>query len=186
VTTARLFVALAPPDDAKNELDHALQPVYAAQPGLRVNRIEDWHITLAFLGEQPLDVIPALRTSLADVAKTTRPLELRMQSAGQFDNRVLWTGIHGDTEGLRELSEKTRKAVRDTGVDFEERTLRPHLTLARARRGDPDGAARAAAALEGFSGRPWHTRCLHLVGSNIGRGPGLIFYRDLEAWPLDG
>ncbi len=40
----------------------------------------------------------------------------------------------------------------------------------------------AAAGLGAFSGRPWRTARLHLVGSNIGRGPGPIHYRDIEAW----
>lgn len=40
----------------------------------------------------------------------------------------------------------------------------------------------AAAGLTGFVGRPWWTERLHLVGSNIGRGPGPIRYRDIEAW----
>ncbi|MFC9491140.1 2'-5' RNA ligase family protein, partial [Streptomyces hydrogenans] len=52
--TIRVFIALAPPDDAKDELARALAPAYAAHPGMRWNRIEDWHITLAFLGELPV------------------------------------------------------------------------------------------------------------------------------------
>ncbi|KAA0940452.1 2'-5' RNA ligase family protein, partial [Streptomyces apricus] len=54
------FIALAPPDDAKDELAHALGPAYAAHPGLRWNRIEDWHITLAFLGELPVRTVQRL------------------------------------------------------------------------------------------------------------------------------
>ncbi|MYW05325.1 RNA 2',3'-cyclic phosphodiesterase, partial [Streptomyces sp. SID3343] len=49
-----------------------------------------------------------------------------------------------------------------------------------------DGIAAAADALAGFAGRPWPARRLHLVGSNIGRGPGPIHYRDIDAWPLHG
>ena len=57
-STVRVFVALAPPDDAKAELASALQPVYEKYPHLRWNRIEDWHITLAFLGELPVTAVP--------------------------------------------------------------------------------------------------------------------------------
>ncbi len=67
------FIALAPPDHAKNELAHALSPAYAAHPGLRWNRIEDWHITLAFLGELPIQAVQRLRSPLADLA-AARPL----------------------------------------------------------------------------------------------------------------
>lgn len=66
--TLRAFIALAPPDDAKDELALALRPVYATHPRLRQNRIEDWHITLAFLGEQSLTTVQQLRQPLAGLA----------------------------------------------------------------------------------------------------------------------
>ncbi|MET9181321.1 hypothetical protein ABZX88_24280 [Kitasatospora aureofaciens] len=33
-----------------------------------------------------------------------------------------------------------------------------------------------------FVGRQWPAERLQLVGSNIGRGPGPIRHRDIEAW----
>lgn len=59
--TVRVFIALAPPDEAKDELARELRPAYEAYPTLRQNRIEDWHITLAFLGELPAAAVPPLR-----------------------------------------------------------------------------------------------------------------------------
>ncbi len=56
--TVRAFIALAPPDDAKDELAEALGPAYETYPRMRWNRIEDWHITLAFLGELPVATVP--------------------------------------------------------------------------------------------------------------------------------
>ncbi|WP_406294472.1 RNA 2',3'-cyclic phosphodiesterase [Embleya sp. NBC_00888] len=184
--TVRLFVALAPPDDAKDELARALRPVYAAHPRLRWNRIEDWHITLAFLGEVALDVVEALRAPLAEVAASTRPVELELRGAGQFDERVLWSDVRGDLAALHTLADAVRGVVRAGGVVSADRPLRAHLTLARARRDNPDGIGAAARELEDFLGRRWSARRLHLVGSNFGRGPGPIHYRDVDAWPLAG
>ncbi|MYW00166.1 RNA 2',3'-cyclic phosphodiesterase, partial [Streptomyces sp. SID3343] len=138
-STVRLFVALAPPDDAKHELERALRPVYAAHPRLRWNRIQDWHITLAFLGEVAVDVVAALRPPLAEVAASGRPVTLDLRGTGQFDDRVLWTGVGGDVEGLHALATAVRGAIEDAGVAFEDRPLRAHLTLARARRDNLDG-----------------------------------------------
>ncbi|MFJ2592624.1 RNA 2',3'-cyclic phosphodiesterase [Streptomyces erythrochromogenes] len=181
-STVRVFIALAPPDDAKEELARALRPAYAAFPGMRWNRIEDWHITLAFLGELPVGTVPLLRPPLADLAAARRPLELALSGGGHFDERVLWTGVDGDLEGLHLLASEVRAVVKECGVPFEDRPLRPHLTLARTRRNDPACVVEAAAGLGTFSGRRWRTARLHLVGSNIGRGPGPIHYRDIEAW----
>ena len=180
-----MFVALAPPDEAKDELASALQPVYESHPHLRWNRIEDWHITLAFLGELPVTAVPILRPVLDRLAASRPPLWLGLNGGGHFDDRLLWSGIGGDLDGLRLLAEEVGSVVRAGGVAFQERPLRPHLTLARARRGEQAGILSAAAGLDDFVGRPWQAERLHLVGSNIGRGPGVIRYRDIEAWPFD-
>ncbi|MET9886167.1 RNA 2',3'-cyclic phosphodiesterase [Streptomyces sp. NPDC006430] len=185
-TTVRVFIALAPPDDAKEELARALRPAYAAYPHMRWNRIEDWHITLAFLGELPAATVPLLRPPLADLAATRRPLTLALRGGGHFDERVLWSGIGGDLEGLHLLATDVRTVVKECGIALEDRPLRPHLTLARSRRGDTSCTVEAAAGLAAFRGRHWQAERLHLVGSNIGRGPGPIHYRDIEAWDFDG
>ncbi|MER5951867.1 RNA 2',3'-cyclic phosphodiesterase [Streptomyces sp. NPDC001904] len=183
-TTQHAFIALAPPDDAKNELAHALSPAYAAHPDLRWNRIEDWHITLAFLGELPVRTVQRLRSPLADLAAVRPSLELALIGGGHFDERVLWSGIEGDLDGLHELAEAVRERVRDCGVDFAERPLRPHLTLARARRYDNASVTAAAACLDGFTGRLWRTERLHLVGSTTRGHAGPRRYQDIDAWPL--
>ncbi|MEV8535478.1 RNA 2',3'-cyclic phosphodiesterase [Streptomyces sp. NPDC051211] len=184
--TVRVFIALAPPDDAKEELAHELEPAYHAYPRMRWNRIQDWHITLAFLGELPVTAVPLLRQPLADLAAIRRPVQLAMHGGGHFDERVLWSGIQGDLEGLHLLASEVRTLVKECGIAFEDRPLRPHLTLARSPRNDPSCVVEAAAGLAEFTGRRWHSERLHLVGSNVGRGPGPIRYRDIEAWPFGG
>ncbi|AWZ09094.1 MULTISPECIES: RNA 2',3'-cyclic phosphodiesterase [unclassified Streptomyces] len=184
--TVRLFVALAPPDEAKDELARALRPAYEAYPHMRWNRIEDWHITLAFLGELPVGAASLLQPPLAELAAARGPVRLGLRGGGHFGERVLWSGIDGDVDGLHLLATDVRAVVKECGIPFEDRPLRPHLTLARARRNDASSAVEAAAGLAGFTGRPWPTERLHLVGSNIGRGPGAIHYRDIEAWNLGG
>ncbi|MFC9294144.1 RNA 2',3'-cyclic phosphodiesterase [Streptomyces sp. NPDC057011] len=180
--TVRVFIALAPPDDAKDELARELHPAYEAYPRMRWNRIEDWHITLAFLGELPVATVPLLQAPLADLAATRRPVELALRGGGHFDERVLWSGIDGDLDGLHRLADDVRALVKECGVPFEGRPLRPHLTLARSGRQDQSSVVEAATGLTSFAGRRWRAERLHLVGSNFGRGPGPIRYRDIEAW----
>ncbi|MFF9571045.1 RNA 2',3'-cyclic phosphodiesterase [Streptomyces sp. NPDC014685] len=182
--TVRVFIALAPPDHAKEELARELRPAYGTHPRMRWNRVEDWHITLAFLGELPVGTVPLLRPPLAGLAADHQPLRLALRGSGNFDDRVLWSGIEGDLDGLHMLAADVRTTVKNCGVAFTERPLRPHLTLARARRGDRSSVGEIAEGLAGFTGRQWHTERLHLVGSNVGRSRGPIHYRDIEAWPL--
>ncbi|MFD9542310.1 RNA 2',3'-cyclic phosphodiesterase [Streptomyces sp. NPDC060022] len=182
--TVRVFIALAPPDPAKEELARELRPAYDTHPQMRWNRIEDWHITLAFLGELPAETVPLLRSPLAELAAHHRPPHLALRGSGSFDDRVLWSGIEGDLDELHMLAADVRTAVKSCGVAFEDRLLRPHLTLARARRGDRSSAVEIAAGLTGFAGHRWPAERLHLVGSNVGRSSGPIHYRDIEAWAL--
>ncbi|WP_229898227.1 RNA 2',3'-cyclic phosphodiesterase [Streptomyces finlayi] len=180
--TTRVFVALAPPDPAKDELARALRPAYAAYPRMRWNRIEDWHLTLAFLGEQPVSAVDLLRAPLAELAASREALTFALTGGGHFDERVLWSGVEGDTDALHLLAGEVRALVKGCGIVFEERRLRPHLTLARARRDDPASVVEVAGSLSGFAGMRWPAARLHLVASNVGRGPGPIRYRDVESW----
>ncbi|MFD0412511.1 RNA 2',3'-cyclic phosphodiesterase [Streptomyces sp. NPDC127108] len=184
--TVRVFIALAPPDDAKQELARELGPAYRAHPRMRWNRIEDWHITLAFLGEVPRATVPELCPPLAVLAAAHRPLTLALRGGGHFDERVLWSGVDGDLDELALLATTVRAVVKECGIGLVERPFRPHLTLARARRDTPSCAVEAAAGLGGFTGRRWQAERLHLVASNFGRGPGPIRYRDVDAWSFDG
>ncbi|MDG4859886.1 RNA 2',3'-cyclic phosphodiesterase [Streptomyces sp. T-3] len=184
--TVRVFIALAPPDDAKQELAERLGPAYAAYPLMRWNRIEDWHITLAFLGELAVETVPLLHPHLENLAATHRPLTLALNGGGHFDERVLWSGIDGDLDRLQRLAADVRAAVKECGIAFADRPLHPHLTLARARRTTPTCVVKAASSLTGFTGRQWPAERLHLVGSNVGRGPVPIRYRDIAAWKFTG
>ncbi|OON80651.1 RNA 2',3'-cyclic phosphodiesterase [Streptomyces tsukubensis] len=184
--TVRVFIALAPPDPAKEELARALRPAYDTHPQMRWNRVEDWHITLAFLGELPVGTVPLLRPPLAGLAAGHRSPRLSLRGGGDFDDRVVWSGIDGDLDALHSLAAGVRGAVKSCGVALEPRPLRPHLTLARARRGDLTSAGEIAEGLAGFTGRRWPAERLHLVGSDFGRGGGPIRYRDIAAWPLGG
>ncbi len=177
-------MALAPPDDAKEELAQALWSASAGSPQLRWNRIEDWHITVAFLGELSSTAVPLLRSVLADTAASHPALQLGLRGAGHFDGRLLWSGVDGDLEGLQRLAADVRDQVASCGIAFRDRPLYPHLTLARARRGDPASVPQTAAGLAGFVGRAWRAERLHLVGGAIGHGPGPVRYRDIEAWRL--
>ncbi|MET9904207.1 RNA 2',3'-cyclic phosphodiesterase [Streptomyces sp. NPDC006446] len=181
-TSVRVFIALAPPDHAKEELARQLRPAYETFPHMRWNRMEDWHITLAFLGELPVETVPLLRPPLAALAADEQPLSLALRGSGTFDDRVLWSGIDGDLDELHRLAAAVRTAVKDCGIAFEDRPLRPHLTLARARRGDRSSAGEIAQGFAEFTGHRWAAERLHLVGSNLGRSPGPIHYRDIEAW----
>jgi 2'-5' RNA ligase len=183
--TVRLFVALTPPPDAITELWTASEALRTEQPELRWALPDQWHLTLAFLGEVGEEATSNLVERMGRVAARHPPLVLSLGGAGRFGNRVLWIRVRGETDRLRCLSASVRAAARRARLHVEDRPYRPHLTLARAR----DGAdlQPAVAALAGFEGRVWAADELRLVRSHLGAGPGGTARHEPHAsWPLRG
>jgi len=65
----RLFVAVALPVHAADELDDAVAPLRQSWPVLRWTGRDAWHLTLAFLGEVPepvsIRLVPRLERAAA-------------------------------------------------------------------------------------------------------------------------
>lgn len=184
----RLFVAVRVPDPAADELLAALGPLRVLAPELRWVGQDRLHLTLAFLGRVPGSREEDLRARLERAAGRHPPPVLRISGAGRFGDRVLFARPAGDLDGLRRLAASVRAAARRTGLPQEERTWRPHVTLARS----PQGADRAdlrpvAEGLAGYEGSRWTADRIHLVGSVPASEPRRPpRYVDVGTWPLTG
>src|SRR4051812_5699867 len=181
----RLFVAVTPPRDAVDTLAARVQQLRADWPQLRWVPVEQWHLTLAFLGEVAESVLPRLEHKLANAARRSTAMTLRFGGAGTFPERgaprVLWTSVDGDTTELTAAARNVADAARAAGVDVERRRYRAHLTLARVRPGAPVDAAALVAALSSYAGPSWSADELHLVRSHLGPS---VRHEVVSSWPL--
>ena len=179
----RLFVSIQPPPDVLAALDSELGRARAVAPhGLRWTRPEKWHLTLAFLGEVPDDDVPALTAGLAAVVDDA-PMSLRLAGGGCFGTRVLWVGLAGDVHALRRLAADIAAAAGAAGVQLEEKSFRPHLTLARAGKEKADLRS-AAAELAQVVGPVWDVDAVHLMRSRLSAGPGgTALHEPIATWP---
>jgi 2'-5' RNA ligase len=179
----RLFVAAFPPPEVVADLTGALAGLAmarAAERGaVRLTPHEQWHLTLAFLGEVPDEQVPDARQAVAACAAATpEPLTLRIAGTGSFTagraaggpggTTVVWAGLHGDTAQLGALAERLRTGLRAAHLPFDPRPYRPHLTLARV----PDRFPAADLAadlsqLQPYRSPPWRVDALHLVRSTL-------------------
>ncbi len=161
----RLFAALMLPDTAREHLVTALRPLRS--PELRWTDPDNWHLTLAFYGNQPNDAL-AVTERLAQAAALHGPLNLELSGAGSFDRRTLWIGVGGDVAELRGV-------MADCLLDPGERhRQRAHLTVARAgaRTRDPWLVADHAHALSVYRGPAFTASEVQLVESHLGSGRG--------------
>ena len=187
----RLFVAVVPPPEALGHLGAAVTEARAREAAvlgaeaLRWSRPDTWHLTLAFLGEVADRLVPELERRLRRGAARHPAADVALTGAGRFDGRVLWIGFSGEVTGLKRLAASVQAASRRAGAGVDERPLRPHITLARAR--DPLDLRPAVAALAGYAGPPWTAHEIVLVRSRLGGGPGrTALHEEVGRHPLAG
>ncbi|KUJ69823.1 2'-5' RNA ligase [Streptomyces albus subsp. albus] len=186
----RLFAAAHPPPDALAALTAAVGALRTL-PGadrLRWTGEPGWHFTLAFYGEVPDELVPELRERLGRAAHRSRPHTLRLAGGGRFAHRVLWVGADGEVEVMSHLADSATAAGRRIGLDMEQRSYTPHLTIARSRVPHTDLAG-FAAALADFETAAWTEGELHLVRSRLPGGGvrgAQPRYETVGSWPLGG
>lgn len=129
--TARLFTALWPSAAVRAAL-LTQRARWVLPAGARPVAPAKLHITLHFLGSQPVELIPALRGALAGPVV---PFELQLDRAEVWPNGVALLAPAEPPAALDVVHHAQADALRALGLKVERRRYRPHLTLARDARG---------------------------------------------------
>jgi len=161
----------------------------AAQAGLPCGKPvapENFHITVAFLGEHPEPLVEDIHLALENLR--TPAFDLMLSGVGLFGNerpRVFYAGVQPEP-GLSRLRAKVLRAARTTGLTLPRERFNPHVTLARFNSGLTGELAQEmrdfAARRMNFAAGPFAVREFLLIRSMLGRtGP---VYEELAAYPL--
>ena len=127
--TARLFLGLELNDEARRALDSVRRSLETEGVTGKFHAPSLYHLTLVFLGNLPLDAVPALKEIMN--ALPAAPFELTLSSLGTFKNgSILWAGVK-DCPELMEYRRRLADSLQAAGFSFEEGEYRPHITLAR-------------------------------------------------------
>ena len=138
--SARTFVALPIPEIQRTRLGRLQSLLAPDLPETRWVTPDQFHLTLAFLGDVPdLDLAPVCR-AVGDAAKPFTRLTLNLQSLGAFPDperpRTVWVGLAGpDQAGLINLQAAIAAGVAAVGYPAEGDRFTPHLTLGRLKGG---------------------------------------------------
>jgi 2'-5' RNA ligase len=169
--SARLFVAVDVADEDRLALATWAREAVGEDAGLRLVDPEYVHITMAFLGHRPLDEVEPLAALVAGLAPAPEPIPLRTAGALWLSPRrphVLTVAVADVAGALEELQTRLWDALEEGfAVVRERRRFRPHLTVARVRK----GWTAPSHALPPAPERPLSAEALTLYRSHLGGGP---------------
>ncbi|OCT14353.1 2'-5' RNA ligase [Paenibacillus pectinilyticus] len=135
VNLVRLFVAVPVPPGIKHAFASWIDQIKPHLSFRKWVHPGDLHITLQFLGDTPSGSVLRINQVLHEIMTVTSPLSLRVEPLGFFGRStqpsVLWAGVGGDVEALRNLQKRVAEALTPLGFSIEDRNFHPHLTLAR-------------------------------------------------------
>ena len=131
--THRLFFALNPDDRVRRRVGEFQKHL---DTGGRAVPAPNFHVTLAFLGMQPPDVIPPVRNIASQLA--FEPCRLTLDSIGQFRQAgVLWLGTKQVPPELQEFQQALVDRLLRAEIGYDRKPWKFHLTLYRKMRKQP-------------------------------------------------
>lgn len=136
-TPIRTFIAVkVSPDKAAMELLKEIRNALKDE-NIVWNRIENFHITVLFIGETPLEMIQSIQQPLEKLAERTERFRFKISGLGVFRTinhpRVLWLGCR-DTEQLFNLKKFTDEGLLPLLKLNQSENFKPHLTIGRMRK----------------------------------------------------
>ena len=127
----RCFIAAWPDDATRLALSSVLDDVGRRVEHRRVSRVDDLHLTLAFIGE----LADGVAFDLSDAIENLRfrPFTWQLDTLGFFNEAgVVWIGSAGETtRPLATLAGRVRALLDTMSVNHDQRPLAPHVTLLR-------------------------------------------------------
>lgn len=134
--TIRSFIALSVPEEAANQLgDWAAKMSYQDKSGaLRWVDQENYHVTLAFLGEQHQDDLESLADQLDhNIVQTEFHNSVSHISPFPETKPKLMAAILEKSDDILAIHRQVVSAVNSCGMLMDKRKFLPHVTLGRYR-----------------------------------------------------
>lgn len=147
----RAFLAVDPPREVLDEVARIQDRLRKTIQGyIRWVKPQGIHLTLKFFGAISESDVANISQVVKNITSDINPFTLGIRRVGAFPDvkrpRILWIGMDGDVEILVRLQRKVDAALYDYGFKKEDRTFKPHLTLARIK--DPRGLIGLAKIME--------------------------------------
>ena len=167
----RLFIAILLENNVKEALTAMQTQLRARRVGGNYTKIENLHLTLAFIGEygdpeRVLDVMRSVRFA---------PIPIALEGFGCFGD-LYWCGL-ARQDALEAYVRRLRRALAEADIPFDRKRFTPHITLLRKASVD---------AIPGITvpGAAMTAERVSLMRSE--RGKGGMLYTELSAADAQG
>jgi len=129
----RTFIGIDFDDEVKSKISDLQSRLKGMAKSGRWKRIDNFHLTLKFLGEVDKSLICNIAEKLDEVCKNMNKFTLRIEHLGAFSakecTRVVWLGIGGETSVLKSLQKNIEDKLLDLNFEKESREYTPHITI---------------------------------------------------------
>ncbi|GHD18469.1 RNA 2',3'-cyclic phosphodiesterase [Tianweitania populi] len=175
----RLFTALEVPRDAAL----SLSLLRGGLPGARWIDVENYHITLRFIGDVEGHVADEIANGLDRIRRPA--FSARLSGLGAFGSKKphsVYATVEPSSE-LLQLQGEMERICQRLGLPADPRKFVPHVTLARLRNTATPDLAHYLSSRGNFSTAPFKLGRFVLMSSkdSVGGGPYVVE----ETWPLD-
>ena len=174
----RLFTALEVPRDAAL----SLSLLRGGIPGARWIDVENYHLTLRFIGDVDGHLADEIAQGLDRVYRPSFDLQLSgVDAFGSRKPHAIYAAARPSPQ-LTALQAEIDRICTRAGAPSDQRKFVPHVTLARLRNADDGEVARYLSGRGNFSALPFRVSRFVLMSSrdSVGGGPYVVE----EAWPL--
>ncbi len=172
----RLFVAIPMPEAVRNEITGVQQEMrqLVSRDAVRWTKPEQFHLTLRFLGDVPVERVAALQEAVNAVCRGGPALRLRAQGTGFFPNarspRVIWAGVNDGEGRLVDLQKMLEAVVRPFTQEPGTERFAGHVTIGRVKflkRPEIEKLAEHAQAIKDRLFGEWTANEVELIRSDL-------------------
>jgi 2'-5' RNA ligase len=147
----RLFAGIPLDEAARTYVAGAAEKLARTAVNLKWVRRENWHVTLAFLGEVAEPRIASVRSAFVRAAATCAPFALRLGSIGAFPSlrrpRAVYVGGEPQPESFARTGAVIRTEFVGLGFRFDDDAI-AHVTIGRSDGGSPMDAPPLSSSIE--------------------------------------
>lgn len=126
----RTFVAIPCPDEVRDRLSEFGEEILRLQPKAKLIAPFNYHITLAYIGQTREEDVEFIKSLLPqNIFEDTGPWDIDVLRSFSTHKIIYACGPRNST--IQALGDIVRRKLKQHGFSFDEKPLRPHISLAR-------------------------------------------------------